>query len=65
MNIPTVKHISDNLRIPIPTPDTVDIVAIAVMHQMIITCWAICKKNKTSRVNEFDHGVDILFRNSA
>ena len=37
INIPTIKHISDNLRIPIPTPDTVDIVAIAVIHQILTT----------------------------
>ena len=37
INIPTIKHISDNLRIPMPTPDTVDIVAIAVIHQILTT----------------------------
>jgi hypothetical protein len=37
MNIPTAKHISDNLRIPAPTPVTVEMVAIAVMHQMLMT----------------------------
>ena len=37
INIPTIKHISDSLRIPMPTPDTVDIVAIAVIHQILTT----------------------------
>ena len=37
-NIPNPKQVSDNLRIPIPTPDTVETVAIAVMTQIIIIC---------------------------
>ena len=37
-NIPKAKQVSDNLRIPMPTPDTVETVAIAVMTQIIIIC---------------------------
>ena len=37
-NIPNPKQVSDNLRIPIPTPDTVETVAMAVMTQMMIIC---------------------------
>ncbi len=36
-NMPTKKHVSESLRMPMPTPDTVDMVATAVMHQMMIT----------------------------
>jgi hypothetical protein len=35
-NIPNPKQVSDNLRIPIPTPDTVETVAMAVMTQIMI-----------------------------
>ena len=37
-NIPNPKQVSDNLRIPMPTPETVETVAIAVMTQMMIIC---------------------------
>ena len=37
-NIPNPKQVSDNLRIPIPTPDTVETVAMAVMTQIMIIC---------------------------
>ena len=37
-NIPKPKQVSDNLRIPMPTPDTLETVAIAVMPQMMIIC---------------------------
>ena len=35
--MPTQKHTSDNLLMPIPTPDTVETVAMAVIHQMLTT----------------------------
>ena len=41
--MPTQKHTSDNLLIPIPTPDTVEIVAMAVIHQMLTTYNYICQ----------------------
>ena len=46
-NIPKAKQVSDNLRIPMPTPDTVETVAIAVMTQIIIICKYKAKKNMT------------------
>ena len=47
-NIPKPKQVSDNLRIPMPTPDTVETVAIAVMTQIIIIC-----KNNPKNENSY------------
>ena len=34
---PKPKQTSESLLIPMPTPDTVDTVAMAVMHQIVMT----------------------------
>ena len=41
MTMPRPKQISDNLLIPTPTPETTEMVAIAVMHQMMITWFSV------------------------
>lgn len=53
-NIPKPKQVSDNLRIPMPTPDTVETVAIAVITQIIM----ICKYNQ-KKIKIFMHEMTI------
>ena len=71
INIPTIKHISDNLRIPMPTPDTVDIVAIAVIHQILTTynnififrlyCMLVVKLTDMIRTIRFDNVPESMY----
>ena len=56
-NMPNPKQVSDSLLIPIPTPDTVETVAMAVITQMMATL-----KNDKDMIEYFQHKVIKLFQ---
>ena len=52
-NMPNPKQVSDSLLIPIPTPDTVETVAMAVITQMMATL-----KNDKDMIEYFQKLID-------